>query len=145
MSSTTYMGIDPGVHTAICSKQGEAVVFYTFNFWDAIDYIDQMHIQHEEALCVVVEKTEKGMHWNKYPGLKGKKLNYICTVAQNVGMNMRDARLLIEYLKKNNIRHRIVKPTKSKLDAAKFKRVTGHMESTNQHERDAAMLIWKLK
>lgn len=148
MSSTTYVGIDPGATTGVCIKTPiGSIRSLSLDFWDTIDLIQQKHKERGLGLCVVVEKTDMGMHWKKYPDLKGKSLNYICTVAQKVGMNMRDARLLIEYLKKNNIRHRVVKPTKSKLNAAKFKKVTGfeYRNATNQHERDAAMLIWKLK
>ena len=63
-------------------------------------------------------------------------------MAQNVGMNKKEADLLIKYCKKENIPYKAVKPTKSKVDAKYFKTLTKFQGSTNQHQRDAAMLVY---
>ena len=62
--------------------------------------------------------------------------------AQNVGMNKRDAQLLIAYAEAHNFQVLAVRPTRTKLKADTFKKMTGWDKRTNQHARDAAMLVF---
>ncbi|MFI8143190.1 hypothetical protein ACFMJ0_23395, partial [Acinetobacter baumannii] len=50
--------------------------------------------------------------------------------------------LLVEIAQALGLAVLLVKPTKSKLNAEQFNKVTGWQGRTNQEQRDAGMLIW---
>lgn len=65
-------------------------------------------------------------------------------VAQNVGMNKRDAQLILAFCHRHGIKittHRPQKGSMTKLSQEAFKRLTRWPKSTNEHGRDAGMLI----
>jgi len=62
--------------------------------------------------------------------------------AQKVGMNKKYADLLIEWCKMNNIDVVEVRPYLKKMDAEQFREYTGWTQRTNEHNRDAARLIY---
>ncbi|CAB4168842.1 hypothetical protein UFOVP581_4 [uncultured Caudovirales phage] len=66
-------------------------------------------------------------------------------IGRKVGENHAVGKLLVECLRA--IGHEVteVKPTRTKLNADKFKALTGYEGRTNQEQRDAAMLIWHLR
>lgn len=147
MSRLTYIGIDPGVATGFAVYNSYDKVFdkiETTNFWGCIGAIKGLFDDLGFGMVVVVEDPglNKSIHWNQYPGVKGKSVNYACKIAQGVGMNKKEAALIIQFLKLNNIPHKAIKPTATKKDKVYFKRVTKYNGRTNQHERDAGMLVF---
>lgn len=64
--------------------------------------------------------------------------------AQNVGMNKRDASLYIEWIQRQSIRVLEIRPWRRKVSTGtEFNKMTGYDKRTNQHGRDAALLIYK--
>ena len=53
--------------------------------------------------------------------------------------------LLAEMAKECGLAVVLVKPTRTKLKAEDFNRITGWQGRTNQEQRDAGMLIWRMK
>jgi hypothetical protein len=66
---------------------------------------------------------------------------------QGAGSIKRDCSIWCEFAELHGIALKSVKPAKgaTKWDAETFKRVTGWKERTNEHARDAAMLVYGLK
>ena len=149
MSRLTYIGIDPGVATGFAVYNSYDKTFEkieTTDFWGCIGAIKGLFAELGFGMVVVVENPNlnKAMHWNQIPDVKKLGINGKCKYAQNVGMNKREASLIIQFLKLHNIPHKAIKPTATKKDATYFKRVTKYKGRTNQHERDAAMLVFGL-
>ena len=66
-------------------------------------------------------------------------------IAKNVGENHATGKLLAEMAKECGLAVVLVKPTRTKLKAEDFNRITGWQGRTNQEQRDAGMLIWRMK
>ena len=59
--------------------------------------------------------------------------------------NHATGKLLAEMAKECGLAVVLVKPTRTKLKAEDFNRITGWQGRTNQEQRDAGMLIWGMK
>lgn len=64
--------------------------------------------------------------------------------AQGVGSVKRDCQIWQEFCEYHGFEHELVAPknNRTKLNATQFKQLTGWCGRTNEHGRDAAMLIW---
>lgn len=125
------IGIDAGKNTGIAfNEDGKITRLETLDFWGAISIINE----YKTALFVV--ELPKSKHvWHKGATNRGA----IAKTGMNVGSVIREAELIIDYLKLHSINYKSVAPL-GKKDADFFKRVTGYVGRTNNHERDAALL-----
>lgn len=73
--------------------------------------------------------------------LHHKTLRIFARRAQNVGMNKQLARFIIEYARRNGFEVIEVRPSSTKLSGEDFKKFINYSGTTNQHSRDAAMLL----
>lgn len=64
---------------------------------------------------------------------------------RRVGMNHCTGKLIAEMCEEMGIDYILVKPTRSKLNAEQFKKMTGYVGQTNQETRDAGALVWGMK
>jgi hypothetical protein len=127
------IAIDPGKITglALC-VDGVLKEVLSGNFWDAIDYI-----KWTPDAFVIVELPNNKHVW--HPGAHNR--GAIERTGVNVGSAIREAELLIEYLKRNNRQYKTVAPL-GKVNAVHFKKITGWEGRTNQHKRDAAIMAF---
>ena len=133
-----YIGIDPGQNTGIALWNGKEIQFMkSMSFWDAIDLLDHYAETIPEATIVI---ENPGLNKPVFHRKVGKK--QLQRIAQNVGMNKRDASLLIEYCKMKGFNIREVKPTTEKWDRKDLKMYTGITKRTNEHVRDAVKLVY---
>lgn len=143
------IGVDPGKNTGLAfyNPKTKAYDLFTKPFWEAIKIVDEVIKERKYVLEAYIEDP------NQNPPVFKKKFNIenvntYGRIAQNIGMNKRDAQLWFNYFKINNIVHFRIRPTKgsmTKLDSTKFKRITKHPGRTSEHSRDAAMLVWDRK
>jgi hypothetical protein len=130
------MGIDPGKHTGIAICDGGYLAnLYETDFWGAIDSIGCF-----PDAVVVIELPDTKHVWHDGARTKAS----IQRTGVNVGSALREAELLIQYLVRIERQHIVQKPH-GKMTADQFKRLTGWNGRTNQHMRDAAMLVFGLK
>ena len=129
------IGIDPGVNTGIAvSRGGELVLVRTVGALEAMDMVlkargEDLHVWWEDA---------RKRAWF---GAKGRE------ALQSAGSIKRDCSLWVEFFARHSIRNTAVAPKaiRTKLDAGAFAHTTGWSGRTNEHGRDAAMLIWGRK
>lgn len=143
------IGIDPGLHTGVAvAIRGKLVKVESMGFWDCINLIRDMR-----HMGVVVRIEDPGKISAMYSRPESErcvdaarnKEAYRSKMAQYVGMNKRDAQLIIEFCKRQGIACIPQKPLRgatSKIDAETFNRYTGWQGKTNEHGRDAAMQIF---
>jgi hypothetical protein len=137
------IGIDPGKETGIAifdTITGLLENVYSSTFWGAITAIDLLiaeSLPDKYELCAIVELPKNKSVWHKGAKYRGA----IERTAVNVGSVIREAELIIDYLKNCNIKT-ITQHPQGKVDADYFKRITGWTGRTNSHSRDAGMLCW---
>lgn len=148
MSKKILIGIDPGKKTGMAIKQqGCEMVLKTFSFWEAIDAIKTFS---PDVIKVFIEDPSQNKpifsRFRVPPAFYkiGDRISYIGNIAQKIGENKGQAKLLIEYMKKNNIEHYAMRPNKrsmTKVDKKTFEKLTGYTKRSSEHSRDAAFLI----
>lgn len=136
MTYRYYIGIDCGVNTgyAIYSREGKQLthVSTTMLHKAIIDIKGIFDTGVETSILVVVEDARQ------------VRFNTDKMKQQGAGSVKRDAKIWADFLEDYKIPHLMVRPKKAitKLSAERFKEVTGWSERTNEHGRDAAMLVW---
>lgn len=63
-------------------------------------------------------------------------------IAKNVGENHATGKLIVQLIESMGVPVQLIRPTRKKLDAKEFNRITGWDKQSNQEQRDAAMLVW---
>ena len=140
-----FIGIDPGKTTgmALWVPGDKLLRLHSGSFWEI--YYDVLQYD-KECTVIVVEDPNKNRPVFPRHGASKKE---IIKIAQNVGMNKRDAQLLIEGFRLEGYTVVQVKPrgskySRGKMDAKQFSAMTGYKGSSNQHNRDAALLVYGL-
>jgi hypothetical protein len=134
------VGLDPGVNTgfAIWSRSEKRLVSVeSVGIVTAMAMVRMMHT-HSSLHSVIFEDARLRTWFGK----KGRE------ALQGAGSVKRDCQIWSEFLTGlEGVPFKPVSPQSkgAKLDAAQFARVTGWAGRTNEHARDAAMLVWGLK
>jgi hypothetical protein len=125
------IGCDPGKSTGIAIAQnGKIVELLTTDFWGSVDIFNAY-----PNATVVIELPNTKHVWHKSSNEKTTQRTGV-----NVGSCIREAELLIKWLHKESRNYIIQKP-KGKLNAGQFNKITGWTKQSNQHERDAGILV----
>lgn len=130
-----YIGIDPGVTTGI-------------GIWYPAD--KEFKVVDSDRFAVVLRLVlafdKKRDFFVRIEDARLRKWfgNAGAEQLQGAGSIKRDCGLWQEFLELENIPHEFVAPknNKTKYTAQAFKRLTGWPERTNEHARDAAMLVF---
>jgi hypothetical protein len=141
---TTLIGIDPGVNTGLAVIENKRLVLVASPAPSIIHAMEQVkrlaQIVGSPNLLVIYEDARMigGMN-GMARGSKGDNARL-----RGVGSVQRDCAIWAEFLDHQQIKAAPMSPAAkgAKLDDAQFLQVTGWTPKTNQHSRDAAMLIW---
>lgn len=136
------IGIDPGAQTGyavfdvLLSELTEA---RTMTFWEVVERAKELS---PRLTYFVVEDPAQNrpVFLHGQPTAPQRE-----RIAQNVGMNKREATLLIEGLHRLGFSVVRVKPTEEKWSSNMFRGVTGYDKRVSQHARDAARLCFGRK
>lgn len=137
---THFVGIDPGVNTgfAVWLPEIKQLSFVaSLPIHDAMRRVDEIHRQAGEGLFVVFEDARA----RKWFGNSGREQ------LQGAGSIKRDSKIWADYLTDLRIPFAAISPQAkgAKWDAGRFKRITGWPHKTNEHGRDAALLVYGRK
>lgn len=138
-----YVGVDTGVNTGFSewdSKKRCLLSVCSLPIHKAMDRVKVLHDLHKEELVVRVEDPRQ----RKWFGTERMTREEERKKLQGVGSVKRDATIWEDFLKDLGVRFEMVAPKMNvtKLDQGTFKRYTGWSSKTNEHGRDAAMLIY---
>lgn len=128
------IGIDPGVNTGVAvADGGKLVSVESMSAVEAEEMVLQTMIDNGGKLFVRFEDARM----RQWFGSKGRE------ALQGAGSIKRDCARWQEFLEHHNIPHARIAPkaNRTKLTADQFKRITGWHGRTNEHARDAAMLV----
>lgn len=133
------IGIDPDLEKSGVAILGSELQLKTMSFAETVELFRS---QQDQIKKVVIEAG-----WlNKKSNFRfGHSKNAGERIAKNVGENHATGKLLVEMAESLGLAVVKVKPTRSKLNAEQFNKITGWQGRTNQEVRDAAMLIYGMK
>lgn len=130
------VGIDTGVNTGIAIYcDGDLISVESMTITQAMQYIKVTCFPEHTKLYI-----EDARKWR---GWKGKTKQTQARI-QGAGSVKRDAQIWEDWCKENGYQAEFVAPyhNTTKLNKDDFKRITNWQGRTNNHGRDAAMLVW---
>lgn len=134
------IGIDTGVHTGFAvaidrGNGGELKQVTCLTITQAMHQVNELIIQHGKGSLQLIIEDARQRTW--FTGGREK--------AQGVGSVKRDAQIWEDWCKENDINFKMIHPknNSTKYKADTFKKITGWTGRTNEHARDAAMLVFR--
>lgn len=133
------VGIDPGTNTGFAVWDTDKQSFDTVEskkIHEALSSVKFLLVSGEIKLVVFEDARLRSWF-----GRKGKES------LQGAGSIKRDCSIWADYLGDLGVAYKAVKPTvgMTKWDHAQFAKSTGYQGRTNEHGRDAALLVWGMK
>lgn len=138
-----YIGIDTGVHTGIAvwdSEKGKFVYLDTLKIHEALNIVNS-YAYKDIPLCVRFEDARQ-RKWIPF----AKNMTGELGRAQGAGYVKAHCQIWEDFLRDMDIPFEMIAPRRNvtKLSAEQFGRITGYKGRTNEHSRDAAMLVYGL-
>lgn len=139
-----YIGIDTGVTTGFCIwNSGGKFLRYlgSMPIHRAMKEVEEWNRFVPGQIFIRIEDARK-RKW--IPPQKNEKAER--GRREGAGSVKRDAQIWEAFLKDLGVAYELVAPNnnKTKVTADYFRKLTGYTERTNEHERDAAMLVFGL-
>ncbi|MEW7862728.1 hypothetical protein [Acinetobacter baumannii] len=132
------IGIDPDLEKSGVAILGNDLQLKNLTFPETVELFRN---EQDSIKKVVIEAGWENKKANlRVGGGHSRQVNE--QIARRVGMNHATGILLAEIAQALGLAVLLVKPTKSKLNAEQFNKITGWQGRTNQEQRDAGMLIW---
>lgn len=140
MNHKILIGVDTGVNTGFAvavdkGQGGELMQVGSLSITQAMEQVKELLKEHGQDSVHIFIEDPRLRTW--FTGGREK--------AQGVGSVKRDAQIWEDFCKENEINYKLIHPknnvTKSKADM--FKKMTGWTGRTNEHARDAAMLVFR--
>ena len=140
MKTDYYIGIDPGVSTGVAVWDSNNALFLSvesMSILSAIDEVSSLLLKYDKSKVQIRIEDARKRRWFGNAGVER---------LQGAGSIKRDCSIWEEFVTKNNIKHQLVAPAnvRTKLNHAQFSNLTKHTKQTNEHGRDAAMLVFGL-
>lgn len=142
------IGIDTGVHTgfAVAFDHGEGGVLQkveSLSITQAMQSVLEFEDEHDlKDIMLYIEDARKRT-W--FGGADARQARSGAGIREGVGSVKRDAQIWEDWCKEKGINFKLIHPaanaTKKKVED--FTRMTGWTGRTNEHGRDAAMLVFK--
>ena len=133
------IGIDPGVATGYAEWDRQAGGFLAIKSMPI--HLAMLRVQEHMTAGRIEGVAWEDARLRTWFGTKGAE------ALQGAGSIKRDCTIWSDYLAHLKCPRRAVKPQAgaTKWDADTFRRVTGWPGRTNEHGRDAALLVWRLE
>ena len=131
-----YIGIDTGVNTGVAVwsiLEQKFISVFSCKILEAFNFV--LDINEETTITLIIEDARK----RKWYGDNAESKR------QGAGSIKRDCQIWEDFAQMYNIESFFVHPKRNmtKLNAKTFRQITGWQGRTNEHSRDAAMLVFK--
>lgn len=138
------VGIDPGVNTGIALWDTDTQKFIRITSTQIHIAMAAIKTIYQDSKCFVVIEDARQMRY--FARADSSAIKSGAGIREGVGSVKRDAKIWEDALTDWGIPFRMQRPSKglTKKTAEEFKRITGWTERTNEHGRDAAMLVFGL-
>lgn len=135
------IGIDPDLDkSGVAIKEGKNLRLMNLKF------AELRRVFEENKALIKLVVIEAGWLNKKanFHGRAGQTKHAGERIAKNVGENHATGKLIAEIAEDYGLIVSLVRPVRSKYNSADFNLITGWQGRSNQEQRDAAMLVWKL-
>lgn len=138
-----YVGIDTGTHTGYAewnAKEKRFLSVDSVKIHQAMERIRNLAESHPDSLMVRVEDPRQRTWFGTERMPRDEERKKL----QGVGAVKRDASIWEDFLKDLGVQFEMVPPRQNvtKLSQETFRSYTGWKKKTNEHGRDAAMLVF---
>lgn len=137
MVRKAVIGIDAGVNTGVAYKNSTGeVLLLSLSIHKAMEWV-RLRCENDNIVLIRVEDARKRKWFGKNSIAK----------AQGAGSIKRDCRIWDDFLKDLGVKYEMVHPIRggTKWNAKTFKRTFGIKQRSNEHNRDAYLLIAGIK
>lgn len=142
------IGIDTGVHTgfAVAFDHGEGGVLQkveSLSITQAMQSVLELEDEHDlKDIMLYIEDARKRT-W--FGGADARQARSGAGIREGVGSVKRDAQIWEDWCTEQGLNFKMIHPAANatKMKAVEFTRKTGWTGRTNEHARDAAMLVFK--
>lgn len=134
--SEVIIGIDPDLEkSGVAVKSSDGLQLLNLTFVELKDLMEEK--------CAVIKKVVVEAGWlNTKSNFRNIQTRLVAEkTAKNVGENHATGKLIVQLIESMGISVELIRPTRSKLNATDFNRITGWTGRSNQEQRDAAILI----
>lgn len=136
------VGIDPGIHTGLAvwdTSTRQFLEIRTVGIVAAMEYLSE--IRQDRGIGLLVFEDARQRTWIP----REKDIRQVKGRAMGAGSVKRDCSIWEEWCKAKGIQFVATRPTTglTKLTDAYFRGLTGYDRRTNDHGRDAAMLVFQ--
>ena len=134
------IGIDPGVNTGVAAWDRAAGMFVMVDSGTITEVMEAVTLWSHERNFKVFFEDARQRRWIPDTRDLGREMGR----RQGAGSVKRDCQIWEDFCRENGIPYEAVAPqrNRTKLSAAEFARLTGWKGRTNEHGRDAAMLVF---
>jgi hypothetical protein len=139
VSEKLIIGIDPDTDksgVALLWKPAGNLDLRNLRFFQLYDFLEGMAQSVEKVVIEAGWLNKSNWHVKT-----GDRAAYAGQIGQRTGANHETGRKIVEMCEYLSLKVELVKPTKSKVDADLFRRLSKYERRTNQEQRDAAMLV----
>lgn len=138
MKYKIQIGIDPDVDkSGVAVKNKDGIVLMNLRFFDLFEYLKTTKILYGDMIVVIEGGWLNKSNWHKKQN-GSAALN--AKIGSHTGANHEAGRKIVEMCEYLEIKFRVVRPSKSKVNTQFFYKLTG-IKRSNQEQRDAYMLI----
>jgi len=121
---------------ATLNQESKRIEMTNLTFVELLLYVRK---HKDDIACVYLEAGWLNL---KASWHAASNMSVAAKIGRSVGLNHATGILLQQCIEAEQIKVVLVKPTKSKLDAGQFAKLTGIKTRTNSETRDAAMLVF---
>lgn len=142
-----YIGIDTGLNTGVAvwdNRQRTFLLVKTMKIHQAMEIVQSyIDLQKSGAGSKVVVRVEDP-RLRTWFGTEKQSREVERKRLQGVGSVKRDAHIWDDYLKDQGVEYEMVAPKHNvtKITSETFRNITGWAKPTNEHNRDAGMLVF---
>jgi hypothetical protein len=145
--SKVLIGVDTGVHTGFAvaidqGKGGELQDVGSHTITQAMSKVLDLAEAHgKQNIKLFIEDARKRTWFGNADARQAKSG---AGVREGIGSVKRDAQIWEDWCKEQGLNYKMIHPAanKTKTDAKYFLKLTGWAKRTNEHARDAAMLVF---
>ena len=137
------IGVDPGVNTGLAvwdTWLKKLTEVSSLTILDAIEHVKELYITEGSRVFVIVEDARKRKGF--YGRADSAQAKSGAGIREGVGSVKRDCSIWEEFLTRERIPFEMRYPRNTKEDAAAFQRLTGWAGRTNEHSRDAGLIVF---
>ncbi|MBN6524240.1 hypothetical protein JZM37_08250 [Acinetobacter pittii] len=141
------IGVDTGVHTGFAvafdhGKGGELQDVSSLTITQSMSKVLELAKEHGKKNLKLFIEDARLRTW--FGNADARQARSGAGVREGIGSVKRDAQIWEDWCKEQGLKYQMIHPAanKTKTDAKYFLKLTGWAKRTNEHARDAAMLVF---